>query len=52
MVLARPAIPELPEIFEVGKNGQVFAADIAVERTVKIFTVCGGDFRRYVSKII
>src|SRR4029077_412668 len=38
------AVPKLPEIFKVGKYGQIFVADIAVERTVEIFAVGGGDF--------
>src|SRR5262249_32876127 len=44
------AIPELPEIFEVGKYGQVFVADIAIERTVQIFTIRWRNVRRQISE--
>src|SRR5215813_9629655 len=44
-------IPELAEIFEVGKYGQIFVANIAVERAIEIFAVGGSDFRSQIGEV-
>src|SRR6266404_3166906 len=44
-------IPNLADIFEVSKYGQVFVANIAVERAVEIFSVGGGDCWRQIREV-
>jgi len=45
------AISELPEIFKVGKNSQVFIAKIAIKRTVQVFAIRRCDVRRRVGEV-
>src|SRR6266404_4981136 len=46
------AVPELTEIQEVREHGQVFVADISIERTVEEFTVGRRDCRSQVGEVI
>src|SRR5262249_90219 len=45
------AIPELPEIFEVGKYGQVLVAEIAIERTIKGLRMGLGNVGSQIGKV-